>query len=145
MDILICTAIAAMMVITGVHLTMWVREKYVITSSHLRSAAMMLICVTLLIFALFGTRLVLKPQVTIDYNDKMYDLYSNQSVNDKGQFIVESKKIIGCEIELVKSYPLMWRIGRDTKLIKFKMPCEHLTPEMKTEITNVTSFLKEEK
>jgi hypothetical protein len=36
-------------------------------------------------------------------------------------------------------------MGRDVKQIKFKMPCEHLLPEMKTEVSNVTSFLKEEK
>jgi hypothetical protein len=145
MDILIASALVAIMLITGFHLTMWVREKYAITSSHLRSAVPLLICLTLLVFALFGARLYLKPEVRIEYNDKLYDLFSSQSLNDKGQFILESKKIVGCEVELTKSYPLMWRMGRDVKQIKFKMPCEHLLPEMKTEVSNVTSFLKEEK
>lgn len=145
MDVLICTAIAAMLILSGLHTMWWIKEKYVITSPHLRSIVVMLTCLTLLVFVLFGTRLFLKPEVKIEYNDKMYDLFSSQAINDKGQYIVDTKKIIGCEIDLTKSYPLMWRMGRDTKLVKFKMPCEHLLPEMKTEIANLTSFLKEEK
>jgi hypothetical protein len=145
MDILISVALAAILIITGFHTTMWVREKYSVTSSHLRSASMMIVCLTLLVFVLFGARLYLKPEVQIAYEDKMYDLLSSQSINDKGQHIIDTKRIVGCEVNLTKSYPLMLRLGRDTKQVKFKMPCEHLTPEMRTEVANLTSFLKEEK
>jgi hypothetical protein len=145
MDILMIFSIIMMIGITCVLATTWIKEQYAITSPNLRSMLMMLTCLTALVVVLFGTRLFLKPEVTIKYTDTMYDLTSIQSVNDKGQHIVDTKRIVGCTASMYKSYPLMLVMGRDTKTIKYKMPCEHLTPEMKTEVSNVTSFLKEEK
>lgn len=145
MDVLISVAIGIMLAITIAHMSFWLKENRVITSPHLRSASVMLVCLTLLVFVLFGSRLFLKPEVTLTYTEKMYELYNSVSINDKAQQIVDSKRVIGCEVELQKGYPLMWVMGRDRKVIKFKLACDALSPEMKTEIANVTSYLKEEK
>lgn len=145
MDILINIAVLVMLVIASISTTLWIREKFLPTSVHLRSAALMMTCLTLLIFVLFGTRIFIKPEVSISYSDITFDVFNNLTVNDKSQQVLETKKIVGCQVDLRRSYPLMIVMGRDSKTIKYKAPCDALMPEMKTEIANLTSYLKDEK
>jgi hypothetical protein len=145
MDILICFAIGMMALIAAAQLSYWATHGREILAPQLRSATMLLMCLTMLVFLLFGTRLFLRPDVAITYTDRTFDLYSNQTINASSQVIIESKHLIGCEVNLVKSYPLMFVLGRETKTLKFKLPCDTLSPEMKTDIANTTSYLREDK
>lgn len=144
MEIIIGFALVAMVIAVIAHLTHWVKAKYEITSPHLKTAGILLVCITVLLTVLFGTRLMLKPDVAIVYNDHMFSVYSNLTVNDKGQHVLEQRTLVGCNVVLTKTYPLMIVFGRDQKQVKLKMPCDLLTPEMKTDIANTTSYLKEE-
>lgn len=145
MDILICIAIGLMALIAGLYLTYWASHGKEILSPHLRTASVLLMCLTLLVFLLFGTRLFMRPDVSITYTDKQFPIYSNQTISAASQVIVESKHIVGCIVTLDKSYPLMFVLGRDSKTLNFKLPCDSLSPEMKTDIANTTSHLREEK
>lgn len=144
MDLLIYIAIGMMIILAVINLVYWTTHGREILSPHLRAVSLMMVCVTLLVFVLFGARLFLRPDVSIAYNDKLFDLYSNQTVNAQAQVVLDSKQLMGCEVELSKAYPLMFYMGRDRKIIKFKLPCDSLSPEMKTEIANATSYLREE-
>ena len=145
MDIVICVVIGLMTLIAIYQLSYWASHGREILSPTLRAAVTLLLSVTLLVFLLVGTRLFLRPDVSITYNEKRFEIYSNQTVSPTSQTVVESKSIIGCEVTLAKSYPLMVILGRDTKTLKFKLPCDALSPEMKTDIANTTSYLREEK
>ncbi len=144
MDIVNIIAIVFMFVGTCWYTMQWVKEKYAIGSANLRTALLLLCVVSALSTLMFGTRLMLRPDVAITYTERQFDLYSNLTVNEKQQHILETKKVIGCEVDFLKSYPLMVVLGHEQRSIKYKMPCDLLTPEMKSEIATVTSYLKEE-
>ena len=145
MDILIFIVLVAVAVILGFEITHWIKEKCAVQSVHLKSAALMVVCFTVMSVLIFGSRILLKPDVVLTYTDTLHETYTNLSVNDKGNHVLETKRMLGCEVQLVKSYPLMITLGRDSKALKYKMPCDTLTPEMKTEVANLTAHLKENK
>lgn len=144
MDIISIIAIVLMFIGTCWYGMLWVKEKYAIGSANLRTAMLLLIVVSVLTTLMFGTRLMLRPDVAITYTERMYEIYSNLTINEKQQHVLETKRIVGCEVSFAKSYPLMVMLGHDSRTIKYKMPCDLLTPEMKSEIATVTSYMKEE-
>lgn len=144
MDIVNILAIFVMFVGTCWYTMLWVKEKYAIGSANLRTALMLMVIVSLLSVLMFGTRLMLRPDVTLTYTEKQIEIYSNLTINEKQQHIVDSKRLVACEVSFVKSYPLMVVLGHDTRTIKYKLPCDLLSPEMKSEIATVTAYMKEE-
>ena len=146
MDILFYIGLVLLIGLTIIHAIQWVREKYKITSPSLRSGLITLVCFTILAVLLFGMRLFLKPEVSIKYVDTSQDLSSNMTISptDPTLYVFETRKRLTCDVTLDKSYPLSLFLGKDTKHVKYKVPCDALTAEMKSDISNITSYLKDE-
>jgi hypothetical protein len=144
MDLVIFLAMVMMVALTTMHLAAWSTEKWIITSHHLRSAGVMLVCFTILAVLVFGMRLFLKPDVRVTYRATSQDLYTNLTVAKDDTHVIESKKLQTCDVEFNKSYPLFVAIGKDTRITTYKMPCDALTTDMRSDISTVLSYLKEE-
>jgi len=150
MDYLVGIAMVVMLFIACIHIVAQLSledkaQRWNPVAARYRSAGMQLICFTALAFVLFGSRMFLRPDVSIAYSDIEIGVYKNVTQNDKLQDVIETKTIAGCQVTLKKTYPLFVTIGSDTKEIKYKLPCDRLAPEMKTDIASVVSYLKEEK
>jgi hypothetical protein len=145
MDLVIFLAMVMMVALTATHLVAWsTAEKRSITSPHLRAAGATLVCFTILSVLVFGMRLFLKPDVRVTYHASSQDLYSNLTVANDGTHVIESKKLQTCDVEFNKSYPLFAAIGKDTRIVTYKMPCDALTTDMRGDISTLLSYLKEE-
>ena len=143
MDIVICFGLFVMISFAIIHLSVWGKEQWKITSPHLRSAAIMLVCFTVLSVLLFGLRLFLKPEVVITYQNSSQEIYSNLIVTPASQ-IVDSKRLLTCDVVFEKTYPLFVLMGRDQRTSSYKLPCDVLTTDMKSDISVLASYLKEE-
>lgn len=144
MDIIICIAMLLMLGLAIFHLAVWSKQKWSIVSPHLRSAGFLMICFTVLTILMFGMRLFLKPEVQVTYHDSSQEIYSNLTVVKDDTRIVESKKVQTCDVVFEKSYPLFLYMGKDTRTNKYKMPCDTLTNDMKSDVSVLLSYLKEE-
>jgi hypothetical protein len=125
------------------HLSYWGKEKWRITSPHLRSAGIMLVCFTVLSVLLFGMRLFLKPDVAITYQNSSDEMYKNLVVTPTSE-IVESKKLLTCVVGFEKTYPTFLLMGRDVRNSIYRLPCDVLTTDMKSDIAATVSYLKED-
>jgi hypothetical protein len=103
-----------------------------------------MICFTVLTVLMFGMRLFLKPDVRVTYHDSTQEIYSNTTVAKDDTRVVESKKIQTCDVVFEKAYPMFTVMGRDVRTNKYKMPCDTLTNDMKSDIAVLLSYLKEE-
>jgi hypothetical protein len=144
MDIVIFLAMMIMVVLTIVHLSAWSKEKWAIASHHLRSAGIMLLCFTVLAVLVFGMRLFLKPDVQVAYRDSTQDMFSNLTIAKDDTRVLEMRKLQTCDVVFYKSYPLFVVVGRDLRTNKYKMPCDALTTDMKSDVAAMLSYLKEE-
>ena len=144
MDIIICIAMLLMLGLAIFHLVVWSKQKWSIVSPHLRSAGFLMICFTVLTILMFGMRLFLKPEVQVHYFESAQETNYNLVIAKDDTRVVEYKKIQTCDVVFEKSYPLFLYMGRDTRTNKYKMPCDALTTDMKTDIATLLSYLKEE-
>ena len=144
MDIIICIAMFLMLTLAVFHLAVWSKQKWSIVSPQLRQAGFLMICFTVLTVLMFGMRLFLKPEVQVAYHESAQETYSNLVIAKDDTRVVESKKIQTCDVVFEKSYPLFLYMGRDTRTNRYKMPCDMLTTDMKTDVATLLSYLKEE-
>jgi len=143
MDIIVGLGMILMLGLTIFHFGHWYREKWKITSQHLRAGSLMLICFTILTILLFGMRIFLKPEVAITYTDTSVPIFTSTAIEDNHQ-VVSTKQMAVCDVYIRKTYPLSVVMGRDGQSVRYKLPCDSLTPETKSDIAAIVSFLKED-
>jgi len=84
---------------------------------------------------------IVTPTVLLEYKDTSNQIYSNVTTNDKQQEITESKHLPTCTVVLTRSQPMVV-LTRETRSLVFRVPCDKLLPEMKTEIANMVIYMK---
>ena len=143
-DIALGGAMVLLVVLTVAYVIMWSHEKWKITSVHLRMAGLMILCFTVLAVMLFGMRLFLKPDVQLIYVDGTQVTYSNVTVAKDGTYQVELRELQTCDVTFDKTFPLFTYMGRVSRVNKYKMPCDMLTTDMKSDVATVMTYLKED-
>lgn len=142
MDIVIIIAMLFMLVVAGNYVTAWSAQGRPMTSPHLRSATLLLLCFTVLAVLVFGMRLFLQPTVGVAYAASTQPIFSNVTPAKDGSRVIETKALSTCKVTFYRSYPMMLVVGTDSTVHNYKMPCDELSTDMKGDIAMTIGYLK---